>query len=145
MPTWLKVTLAMVAVLLVVGGVASFLALRRVAASRTAAIDGAAASRHEGEAFGRGKPPQPCVDESLRRLRSGAGFLAEARARHFLEGCLAASNAEPAFCESIPRLHEVAQSGEWTINECRQRDAAEIPRCARLLQEVVKHCSGSLR
>ncbi len=141
MANWVKVILVLFAILIVVAAAVSFVTVRRLSAGKARLVEERAEFRREGREFGRGKAPVACIDESISRLRSAAGFPGEVKAKLFLEGCLSSASSEAAFCESIPRSHEAA-AGEWTMNECRRRDAAEIPRCSRVLQEVVRYCDS---
>lgn len=140
MPAWLKVILVILGILAVVLGAGSFLAYRWLGANRARLIATGQELRVEGESFGKGKTAVACVDESLRRLHAASGFSGEVKARLFLSGCLSVASSDPAFCEAVPRQGEIIAAAEWTVNECRSRDAAEIPRCSRVLQEVVNYC-----
>jgi hypothetical protein len=142
MPTWLKVLLVvfLVAIALLAGG--AFVAYRWFHANRARLIEAGTEVRREGAAFGHGRDAHQCIDESLRRLHESREFTNEVRARLFLGGCLSAAGESPAFCESVPQRSEIAASAEWAINECRSRDAAEISRCSRVLQEVLTYCDS---
>lgn len=47
----------------------------------------------------------------------------------------------PTWLKVILVIGAVSAAAEWAVNECRSRDAAEIPRCSRVLQEVVNYCN----
>lgn len=136
MPTWLKF-LPGVLVLTIV--VSAGVGCRRVSSSGARVVEQQSEARREGTAYGRGRDSQTCVGESLRRLQSSRAFANETAARLFLDGCLSAASVPASFCESLRRLNEPA-AAEWAINECRNRDAEEISRCSRVLQEVLRHC-----
>ncbi len=140
MPTWLKVLLVvfLAIIALIAGGI--FVGYHIFQANRGRLVEQGRQLRQEGEAYGHGRDAQACVGESLRRLQSSAAFTNEVRARLFLNGCLSTAAEPPAFCESVPRHSEIAAAAEWTINECRNRDAGEISRCSRLMQEVLQYC-----
>lgn len=140
MPTWLRVLLALflAAMVLLAGG--AFLAYRWFHAHRAEIVESGTAVRREAVAFGRGRDSRQCVDESVRRLNASRGFTGEVKTRLFLGGCLSVAAEPPGFCESVPRQSEIVASAEWTINECRNLDAADISRCSRLMQEVLRHC-----
>lgn len=142
MPTWLKVLLAvfLAAIVLLAGG--AFLAYRWFHANRAQLVEAGTAVRREGVAFGRGRDSRQCVEESLRRLHNSRGFANEVKARLFLRGCLSAAAERAAFCESVPRQGEIVASAEWTMNECRNLDAADISSCSRVMQEVIHHCDS---
>lgn len=140
MLAWLKVILVILGILAVALGAGSFLVYRWLGAKTAPLIESGKGLRVEGENFGKGKTAAVCIDESLRRLHAASGFPGELKARPFLSGCLSVATADPAFCEAVPRLSETIAAAEWTVNECRSRDAAEIPRCSRVLQEVVNYC-----
>lgn len=144
MPTWLRVLLVvfLAAIALFAGG--AFIAYRWFHANRARLVEAGTEVRREGVAFGRGRDARQCVDEALRRLHDSREFANEVKARVFLGGCLSAAAEPPGFCESVPRQNEIAASAEWTLNECRSRDAAEISRCSRVMQEVLAYC-GSAR
>jgi hypothetical protein len=140
MPAWLKVILVILGILAVALGAGSFLTYRWLGANRARLIETGKELRVEGGSFGKGKTAAACIDESLRRLHAASGFQGESKARLFLSGCLSVATADPAFCEAVPRQSETIAAAEWTVNECRSRDAAEIPRCSRVFQEVVNYC-----
>ena len=78
-----------------------------------------------------------------KHLHTSREFTNEVRTRLFLGGCFSVAAEPPAFCESVPRQSEIAASAEWTINECRDLDAAEISRCSRVMQEVLRYCDAA--
>lgn len=139
MPTWLKVVLAIVVAALVVWAAASVVTWRSFTATRATLVEQGAAIRSEGAAYGHGREVRECIGESLRRLQSSREFTNEVSSRLFLDGCLSTATVPPSFCESVPRQDEAA-AAEWPINECRSRDAAEISRCSRVMQEVLRYC-----
>jgi hypothetical protein len=143
MPTWLKVLLAVLlaAIVFLAGG--AFFAYHWFHTHRAQLVEAGAAVRREGAVFGRGRDTRQCVEESIRRLHTSREFTNEVRTRLFLGGCLSVAAEPPAFCESVPRQGEIAASAEWTINECRNLDAAEISRCSRVMQEVLRYCDSA--
>ncbi len=143
MPTWLKVLLVIVLIAVAVVGTGAFVSYRWLRANRARLIETGRSVRSDGEAFGRGRDARQCVEESLRRLQSSPEFSNELKTRLFLKGCLSVAAEPAAFCESVPHQNEYAASAEWTINECRSHDAAEISRCSRVMQEVLTYCDSA--
>ncbi len=143
MPTWLKVILVIVLAALIAIVIAAFFAAHWFRANRGRLLEEGAAVRREGVAYGQHRDARQCIDEALTRLRSSPDFTNELRARVFLSGCLSTASRSGDFCDSVPRQREIVAAAEWTVNECRSRDAAEISRCSRVLQEVVKACEPS--
>lgn len=53
--------------------------------------------------------------ESLRRLESADGFVAQAEQKVFLRGCLENTLARPDFCEGVPSMSELMKAATWSV------------------------------
>jgi hypothetical protein len=85
----------------------------------------------EGAAFGRGKHPQQCIEESLRRAR------ADNRAAAFAASCLHAAGRSPAYCAEVP--WQIIDEAEWAADECARR-GMRTPPCTEVYIAVSDYC-----
>jgi hypothetical protein len=112
MPTWLKVILIVIGVILLLVltvAVAGVLFWKykgeTVMADAKAAIDA-------GRRFGAGKDSAACLDGTVKRTK-GAGFSGAIEARLFLDNCLKAARVTAGFCDNVPAPTDFLKAVSW--------------------------------
>ncbi|MBM4778728.1 MAG: hypothetical protein GQE15_13575 [Archangiaceae bacterium] len=141
MPKWLKILLlVMVGLVLLcglgVGGVAWWFN-----ANKDRLREDGKRIMAEAKAFGSTTDADGCVKESLRRLESADGFVAQAEQKVFLRACLENTLARPDFCEGVPSMNELMKAATWSVANCNDRGAKDPQACGRLIQAVMEFCS----
>lgn len=127
------------AVLLVAGllvsavGLSAFLGRAASRMKATAGKIGPAA-----KAFAAGRDNAACLDEALRRAKSG-GFLDQVEASVFLSPCLEASAPTPGFCDGVPSRGDFSGSGRW-VELQKNRTGCTSPGCQSVFGEVQDFC-----
>ena len=141
MPTWLKVTLILVAVsiaLLIATIFVGFHAVQRISGS-------AKQSMADGDAFGRGKEVSACIDEAVARATTRCAkndAFCLMQVQMFLMRCMETSNVPADFCSSIPERVPFALRNRWAADECARRGHAGDSRCKQMMETVQLHCSS---
>lgn len=141
MPKWLKVLLAIFAVLLLLCGASAFFAKRWFddnkdrlkALGDTAAKDGATwAMTHDAHS---------CVDEALRRYDAEGGMVAEAGHTIFMRTCLDTAPRPAGFCDGVPPKNEIFQTAEWCVKKCVALNRPGSQPCTRMVKAIQESCS----
>jgi hypothetical protein len=140
MPSWLKIVLAILAVLFALFLVVGFIGFRYLQAHKDEWVAQGKKAQQEGEAFAAGKEATQCVDEAVRQIAGCNGLPCEIRVRLFLGGCLGKATPSAQLCANVPHRSEVIRSAKWSLDECAQRGLPNNPPCTRLMQEVQRYC-----
>ncbi len=147
MPTWLKVTLIVGAILFVmlVGLVAAGVYVVRTYGPGL--VEGSKQAVGEGEAFGRQTDNEGCLAEGVARHKSADGFGALIKANVFLRSCLEASSPSPGFCDGVPRHTEFIKSAQWQMEQCKRHGLSTNNQCQQVFSQVQQFCEqrGQLR
>ncbi len=140
MPTWLKVTL-------IVGGILLVLFIGVVAAGfyvvgtyGPALVETGKKGIEEGETFGRRTDNEGCLTESLARHKSSQGLGDLIKANVFLRACLEASTPTPGFCEGVPARTEFIKSAHWQRERCHQQGFPDGGQCQQVFAQVQQFC-----
>jgi hypothetical protein len=105
MPGWLKVTLIVIGVIIILVTGLGFGSYLWLLASAQVAED-------EGRRFGTDRDSAACVDETVKRTK-GIGFFAAVRTRIFFEDCLKAGELTAGFCDGVPDQADLSKSESW--------------------------------
>src|SRR5262249_2595706 len=112
MPTWLKVTLIVIGVVIALVlsvGIGGYLWGKNY--GDTIVADGKVAMG-QGHRFAAGKDSWGCVDEGARRAK-GAGFSGAIATRLFLDACLKSARLAPGFCDAVPGPTDFLSAVSW--------------------------------
>jgi len=145
MPKWVKVVILIVAILIVLAGIGSVLAVRWVKQKAVALQAQGEILVKEAHAFGQGKPATACVDETFVRLGQCDGFICEAKTKVFLTACLSTADVPPDFCASVPRRSEILRTASWAADECARRNRPGDQRCTRVIAGIQDYCDRRMR
>jgi hypothetical protein len=140
MPTWAKIILAVVGVIIALFIAAGFIGYNWVMKNKGQFV----AVRGEGVEFGKGKTAAQCIDAAVARLGSGA-MMSGVSARIFVGGCLTTASATEALCATVPPRTEIMRSAQWSFEQCRTRGANDQQGCTQIFQAVVEHCQHQAR
>ena len=141
MPKWLKVVLALFAVLMVLCAVSAFAAKwwfdhnkdRLKSLGDTAAKDGATwAMTHDANG---------CVDEALHRYDLEGGIVAEAGHTLFMRACLDKAQRPQGFCDAVPPRNELLKTAEWSVTRCRALGRQGDQACTRMVKAIQESCA----
>ncbi|MBS2027578.1 MAG: hypothetical protein JST54_06725 [Deltaproteobacteria bacterium] len=143
MPTWLKVTLGVVAAgialfLLLIGGI--FLYVR---SHKDELISAGKEAMSAGAAYGTNQTAQGCIDEGLHRLTGISSFGDEVKNNLWATGCLQAAAPTPGFCNDVPLEGEILKTASWRLAQCNAHAGVDPQRCQRFLQVWQKACHPS--
>lgn len=135
----MKVIIGVFVVLMIVGGVGAFFAVRWLRGGAASLKEAAQAIDQEARAFARGKDAEACVAESFARLkRCDGGVLCQAKTRTFLSRCLDAAAVPAEFCAQVPE--GIIAAGRWQAEECVRRGKTGDQACIQLMGAVAMHC-----
>lgn len=140
MPTWLKVVLAVVGLLIVlvlVTGVATFVVVRRYGPGL---IEAGKQAVEEARDYGRRTDNEGCLDEAAARHSRSEGIGAMIKNGIFLRACLETSRPTPGFCDAVPTRFEFVKSAQWQLEECRRYGLPPEKQCGQLFQQVQEFC-----
>lgn len=139
MPAWLKVIIGVFLVLMILGGVGAFFAVRWLRGEAGNMKEAAEAIDNEARAFAQGKDAEACVAESLARVdRCGGGVLCQVKTRIFLSRCLAAAKVPADFCAGVPT--GITAAARWQADECVRRGRPNDQACMQVMMGLVEHC-----
>jgi len=112
MPTWLKVILIVIGVIILLVlavGVGGYLWWKNYGDTMMA---DAKVAMDEGRRFAAGKDSWGCVDEGARRTK-GAGLSGTIATRLFLDACLKSARLAPGFCDAVPGPTDFLSAVSW--------------------------------
>jgi hypothetical protein len=141
-PTWLKIVLVAMAVVLAFVASGVILVVRYARRHQTQWEQAADTALKDGERFGRGKDLDACVVESLARLDKCAvlAVTCESDARVFLQHCTLTAKMPADFCKDIPKQSEILRTANWAQHQCATRGARDVPRCTRIVTALQDYC-----
>ena len=140
MPTWLKVTLILIALFFALLVATIFMGYR--AAMRLG--EDAKQISDDASAFARGKEAPACVDEAVARAvkcSKGDPFCLM-RAQMFLMNCVDHAKMPEYFCASIPAREGFQIRNRWAAQECARRGHPGDARCNQMLESLQLVCSS---
>ena len=145
MPTWLKVLLVVVGILvvLVVGVVVVGVIVVRKYGPEL--VEAGKQTVAEGQEYGRRTDNEGCVNEAVARHSRSEGFGDMIKNTIFLRTCLDASRPTPGFCDDVPRRFEFVKSAEWQLQQCKRYGLSPEKQCAQLFQQVQQFCEEGHR
>ena len=140
MPTWLKIVLAfvLVVVVVIVGVVGAGVYFWKK--HGTQIVAGAQKTMDEGKQFGKQTDNQGCVDEGASRYRKAEGFGEMMGSSIFLRACLDASRETPGFCDAVPGPLEFTKTAKWRVEQCDKYGMSGRSDCGSLFQQVQQYC-----
>lgn len=141
MPTWAKVILIILAVIVIGVAAVGVVGYRWVKAHANELQADAAKMKTEAAEFARGKDANACVDETLRRLDRCDGIMCELRTKIFLTECARASNVPADFCANIPNHGQIMDTAKWAVAECARRGHQNDQRCTRVITGLQDYCA----
>jgi len=140
MPTWLKVTVILIAIFAALLVATVFMGYR--AAVRMA--NDAKNTSDEASAFAKGKETPACVDEAIARAvtcAKGNAFCLM-RAQMFLMNCAEHATMPPNYCASIPARDGFQIRNRWSAQECARRGHPGDARCNQMLEALQIICTS---
>ncbi|MDP1824312.1 MAG: hypothetical protein Q8L48_13745 [Archangium sp.] len=140
MPTWLKVVLALVGVMVLLCGLSSAGAYFWFNENKDKLKGVGERAKKEGSAFAYQHDSNECVDEALRRLGERNGIVDQAEHKLFLKACLGKAARPAGFCEGVPPRSEIMLSATWAVERCVAKGRAQDQDCARMMQAVQEAC-----
>ena len=140
MPTWLKVILIIVAVLVVLVAAGGYLGYRWIQTHAGELKAQGEKLKAEAAAFAKDKTPEACIDETFARLSRCDGIICQATTKIFLSRCVAASNVPEGFCASIPQRDHFIDSARWALAECTRRGHRNDQRCTSVIGGLQDYC-----
>jgi hypothetical protein len=140
MPTWLKVTLIVGGLLLVLlvasVGTLVYLGVKH----GPALVEAGKRSIEEGNAYGRATDEQGCVDEAVARHKRAQGFSGIINTSFFMNSCLEVSRPTPHFCDAVPQRTDFTKAARWQLDECKRYGLTPERQCGQLFQQVQQYC-----
>jgi hypothetical protein len=142
MPKWLKITLVLcgVGVLLLgllVGGVAWWFS-----ANKDKLVQEGRAAETAGKAFGTTHAQGECIDDALAQLGScgESGIMCEVSLKIRLNACLSVAR-DDGTCNGVPGRSDIMKGAVWGNDECTHRGHSGSQSCGRVLRGVVEFCA----
>ncbi len=136
----LKIVLAVLAALVLVGALALVGFVWWLKANLPELQEQASAAIAAGEQFAAERPQRACLPEALARLGECDGLRCELGIKFFLQGCLDAATASPGLCDGVPGPDEIAGSIKYRLAACLDAPAALREACSRVVPAVQEHC-----
>ena len=141
MPTWLKVTVILIALFAALLGTAIYVGYR----SMQQISGDSKKTLAEASAYGRGKDVTVCLDQALARATTqcakGDAFCV-VDAQWFLVGCVNSSTVPPGYCAAIPPRKSFSFDKRWAEEECARRGHANDSRCTQILVTLQGYCTS---
>ena len=143
MPTWLKVVLIIVGVMVLTCGLVVSAGAWWLKKNKGEIESVGVEARASGEAYGRAHDQAGCLDQAITALPEKSGLVAEVKNKLFLASCLGAAPRSAGFCDGVPPSAEMIHSVTWATEACAKRAKGNEQACTRLMQEVQKACDQS--
>ena len=143
MPKWLKVVLAILAVVMLLCGLTSGGLYYWVSKNGAQLKREGEKAKRDGAAFGWNHDAEECVDEGLRRLGEHHGIIDQAETKLFLKACLEKAKRPDGFCTGVPAHGEIMASATWAVQRCAAKSKPQDQDCARLMQGVQEACESA--
>lgn len=140
MPTWLKVTLViagLLVMLLVAAVVAGVYVVRRYGPEL---VEATKRNVEEGQEYGRRTDNEGCLNEAVARQVRAEGFRDLFKNNLFIRGCLEASRPTPGFCDDVPHRTDFMKAIAWQAQQCQRHGLTQQQQCGQLFQQVQQFC-----
>ncbi|HEV2862675.1 MAG TPA: hypothetical protein VGX48_16795 [Pyrinomonadaceae bacterium] len=142
MPKWLKVTLIVGAVLLVMMIALVATGVYFIRKYGPGVMEQGKQVMEEGETYGRRSDNEGCLTEGISRHKTADGFTELIKANLFLRACLDASRPTPGFCDGVPGRTEFIKSAQWQIEQCKSHGLSTDRQCQQIFQQVQQFCES---
>jgi hypothetical protein len=140
MPTWVKVVLAIVIIVAVLGigaFVAGLLVVRRygpeLVQENRQAMD-------EGREYGGRTDDVGCLNEGVARQAHVTGFRDMLKNNFFTRSCLEVARPTQGFCEGVPGRLDFMKSVAWQAQECKRYGLGPEQQCSQFFQQIQQVC-----
>ena len=141
MPTWVKVLLVAVALLVLLSLAAVWFGAYFWREHGRGFVESTQKTIAEGTEYGKHTDSQGCLDEGLARHTRAGGLGELIRTNAFLRACLDASRPVPGFCD-VPRQTEFIKSAQWKQQQCQKHGLSMEKQCVQLFAQVQQHCEA---
>jgi hypothetical protein len=142
MPTWLKVLLISLVLLVVLLAGAVGVGVYLWRQYGRGMVESGVRSASEGREFGEKTSDRGCVEEAVTRHKNSNGFGDRIRINIFLRGCLEASAQTVGFCEAVPSASEFTDSLNWQLRQCHEHGLTTETQCQQLFSQVQQFCAS---
>src|SRR5947209_19816783 len=140
MPTWLKVLLIVVGLLVVLIVAAVVAGVYFGKKYLPQLVETVKQTGGEGQEYGRRTDNEGCVNEAAARHSRAEGFGDMIKNTIFLRTCLDASRPTPGFCDDVPRRFEFMKSAQWQLRQCKRYGLRPEQQCQQIFQQVQQFC-----
>ena len=140
MPTWLKVLLIVVGLLVVLIVAAVVAGVYFGKKYLPQLVETVKQTGGEGQEYGRRTDNEGCVNEAAARHSRAEGFGDMIKNTIFLRTCLDASRPTPGFCDDVPRRFEFMKSAQWQLQQCKRYGLRPEQQCTQIFQQVQQFC-----
>lgn len=100
------------------------------------------AAEAAGAQAGVGRSGDECIAGALARFKEKRGITGGVHARLWLEACLRASEADAAFCATVPPRSEFTRTVAWSVQQCTAAGLGGDSACSSVLAGAQEHCAG---
>lgn len=142
MPRWLKVSLVVVLVFLLLAGGIIGAGVIWVVRNKDALIANAKAREREaaeqGKQSGRQTDNQGCLEQAVSRCKQNSGFFNATSTAIFLRSCLDSSRTTPGFCDNVPKQSDRVRSPSWISDQCDHEGLSRL--CGLMFEQVQYFC-----
>lgn len=142
MPTWLKVVLGILAVLVLTCGMVFAGGAYWLNSNKDRLKELGERAMAEGRALGETSDAEGCIGKALERLDAKSGLMDQVEDKIFLKACLDAAKKPAGFCDGVPKKGDIMKSATWAVDECSRRNHAGNQDCGRLVQAIQEACGG---
>jgi hypothetical protein len=140
MPTWVKVFLAIVIIVAVlgVGAIIAGLLLARKYGPELVQENGQAMD--EGREYGRRTDDVGCLNEAVARQARVEGFRDMLKNNFFTRSCLEVARPTPGFCDGVPGRLDFMKSIAWQAEQCKRHGLGPEQQCSQFFQQIQQFC-----
>lgn len=141
MPKWLKIVLALLAVLLLLCGGASATVYFWFDANKDRLKGVGDRAHQEAEAYAYSHDADECVSAALGRLAQRSGIVDQAEHKIFLRACLEKAAKPDGFCDGVPARGALLDTAQWVVTKCKDLGYEGSQPCGRLVPAIQEACS----
>jgi hypothetical protein len=98
----------------------------------------------QGFEFGRGRPPEDCVAESVRQVKDCApiNLKCTMKGQMFIQACLRSAAVPETFCQDVPARTSILDSISYRKEQCERLGQGSKDQCSQIMQGVQLFCEA---
>lgn len=136
-----KVLLGLLAMFLVICGIAGYIGVRKAKAGYGRLVDQAQQEGNAARQWAVGHQQTDCLDEAMRRSLACRDTTCQIGTSMFSSVCLDSANPTPGLCDGVPQQRQFSASLQWQNQRCGAMPPLDAQSCRNVANALQQHCA----